>query len=250
MASIIKCDDYIKRHAYVLELLKDLEYVGILLVFMAKEYGMSTGFRKADETTSGKFEYVILHPDFMDEDGQPIELVFTSNHFGENRGLEELGPRMNYISEKEKCDMINSLITKFIESKKQPVQEKSYEQSLDQYVEIKSVDYDNSAPCRFSQERVSAIYLERGLIVQLIALIALQMGYRVGIREGTQDSDFPVLVIVFPNCLEIAWHFKTEDLKRDKSGQFIFPMIPIKFLGYSTAEKLRRISDFIMNMSA
>lgn len=59
------------------------------------------------------------------------------------------------------------------------------------------------------ESRPEEAYLDRNLAVQVIAKMALQLGFKAGIRN--RDGKWPLLYIELPTG-QISWHLDSKDL--------------------------------------
>jgi hypothetical protein len=78
-----------------------------------------------------------------------------------------------------------------------------------------------------------ANYPVREKLVYRALAEAVALGYKAGIRFDTDDKDaakWPVVCIMLPDIGEVSWHCPAYDMK---------------FTGYDTAEKYRRIAQFV-----
>jgi hypothetical protein len=82
------------------------------------------------------------------------------------------------------------------------------------------------------------IYAERDMCVSLIAKMAQELGYKVGIQQ-TEDPAWPLVFINLPTG-QVSWHVKREELE-------YFPtMRPYNEIwdGHTTEQKYKRVTDY------
>lgn len=86
---------------------------------------------------------------------------------------------------------------------------------------------------------VNAIYADRNRAVQLAATLASRADMEAGVRDGTADSDWPVVAIrLGASGGEVAWHVPRTELVTKKR-------YPHAWDGHTDEEKARRILKFV-----
>ncbi len=78
-------------------------------------------------------------------------------------------------------------------------------------------------------------YLDRNLVVQALAKLAMDQGLNVGIK---QDKEWPILYIDFPTG-QVSWHIPAAELVR------ALPEYNGKWDGHDLEEKRKRIKEFL-----
>ena len=78
-------------------------------------------------------------------------------------------------------------------------------------------------------------YLDRNLAVQVMARMAMQLGYSVGIRN--RDDNWPILYVDLPTG-QASWHLPASELIGD------FPDYG-EWDGHDVGEKRRRMIQFL-----
>ena len=81
-------------------------------------------------------------------------------------------------------------------------------------------------------------YLDRNQAVMALAKLAIQQGYKVGLRKDPNEPDWPVLMIDLPTG-QVGWHIKKQDLMG------LWPDYEKEWDGHSLEEKRDRMEAFI-----
>ncbi|MCL4332906.1 MAG: hypothetical protein M1162_05265 [Candidatus Thermoplasmatota archaeon] len=79
-------------------------------------------------------------------------------------------------------------------------------------------------------------YLDRNLAVQVLARMAIQLGYKVGVRD--RGKDWPILYVDLPTG-QVSWHLPSSELIGN------FPEYDVVWDGHNVEEKRGRLSKFV-----
>ncbi len=79
-------------------------------------------------------------------------------------------------------------------------------------------------------------YLDRNLAVQVLAVLARQLGYQAGIRN--REDEWPILYVELPTG-QVSWHIPKEEIAA------YFPDYPGEWDGHDLKEKRDRIRRFL-----
>lgn len=85
-------------------------------------------------------------------------------------------------------------------------------------------------------------YFDRNQAVMALAKLAMQQGYKVGIRIDPNEPDWPVLMIDLPSG-QVGWHLPKNEL----AGTW--PEYDKAWDGHNLNEKRRRLAHFLANES-
>ena len=83
-------------------------------------------------------------------------------------------------------------------------------------------------------------YFDRNQAVMALARLAMQKGYRVGLRIDPDEPDWPVLMIDLPTG-QVGWHLPKAEIIGD------WPVFDREWDGHSLEDKRKRIDKFIRN---
>lgn len=81
-------------------------------------------------------------------------------------------------------------------------------------------------------------YFDRNQAVMAMARMALQLGYRVGLKQDPEEPDWPVLMIDLPTG-QVGYHLPKEEVVGN------WPEYDKEWDGHSLAEKRERIKKFL-----
>ena len=81
-------------------------------------------------------------------------------------------------------------------------------------------------------------YFDRNQAVQVMAKLAGQLGYKVGLRVDPAEPDWPVLMIDLPSG-QVGYHLPREEVIGD------WPAYEKEWDGHSLAEKRNRMERFL-----
>jgi hypothetical protein len=90
---------------------------------------------------------------------------------------------------------------------------------------------------------MSDAYIDRNLAVQLLAKLAEEKGYAVGLRKDPEEPEWPVLMIDLPTG-QVSWHLPAAEVV-GKWSEY-----PDGWDGHTTEEKRERIRRFVENHQA
>ena len=82
-----------------------------------------------------------------------------------------------------------------------------------------------------------AAYQERNRVVQALAKMAMELGYKVGIKEDPEDYCYVILYIDLPTG-QVSWHIDTNDLVTE------FPTYEGQWDSHDTNEKYARLEKY------
>ncbi len=83
-------------------------------------------------------------------------------------------------------------------------------------------------------------YIDRNLAVLVLAKLAQQQGYTVGIKQDPKEPDWPVMMIELPSG-QVGWHIPASEL----IGEWE-PFLG-EWDGHNLNEKRQRLTEFIKN---
>ncbi len=81
-------------------------------------------------------------------------------------------------------------------------------------------------------------YFDRNQAVMAMARMALQLGYRVGLKQDPEEPDWPVLMIDLPTG-QVGYHLPKEEVVGN------WPEYKGEWDGHSLIEKRERIDAFL-----
>ncbi len=81
-------------------------------------------------------------------------------------------------------------------------------------------------------------YFDRNQAVMAMARMALQLGYRVGLKQDPEEPDWPVLMIDLPTG-QVGYHLPGKEVVGN------WPEYKDEWDGHSLAEKRERIKKFL-----
>ncbi len=81
-------------------------------------------------------------------------------------------------------------------------------------------------------------YFDRNQAVMAMARMALQLGYRVGLKQDPEEPDWPVLMIDLPTG-QVGYHLPKEEVVGN------WPEYEDEWDGHSLIEKRERIDAFL-----
>lgn len=81
-------------------------------------------------------------------------------------------------------------------------------------------------------------YYDRNQAVMVLAKLALQLGYKAGLRIDPNEPDWPVMMIELPSG-QVGWHLPKGEIVGD------WPAYDGEWDGHSLAEKRRRMTQFL-----
>lgn len=89
-------------------------------------------------------------------------------------------------------------------------------------------------------DTLNAVYKERNLLAQMVVEMCnkLNTSEVSGVREGTENDDWPVITGSLKSGEEIAWHVPKEELLLSKISKR-------KYDGHTTEEKYKRCKEYI-----
>ena len=82
-----------------------------------------------------------------------------------------------------------------------------------------------------------AVYQERNRVVQALAKMSMELGYKVGIKGDTEDDCYVILYIDLPTG-QVSWHIDTNDLVTE------FPTYEGQWDSHDTNEKYARLEKY------
>lgn len=83
-------------------------------------------------------------------------------------------------------------------------------------------------------------YFDRNQAVMALAKLAMQQGYKTGIRIDPQEPDWPVLMIDLPSG-QVGWHLPKDEL----TGTW--PEYDQAWDGHNLDEKRQRLAQFLVD---
>ena len=81
-------------------------------------------------------------------------------------------------------------------------------------------------------------YFDRNQAVMALAKMAMQSGYRVGLKKDPDEPEWPVLMIDLPTG-QVGWHLPVNEVRGD------WPEYDKEWDGHSLEDKRQRIMSFI-----
>ncbi len=79
-------------------------------------------------------------------------------------------------------------------------------------------------------------YVDRNLAVQVLAVLARQLGYQTGIRN--REDEWPILYVELPSG-QVSWHIPKAEIVA------FFPGYPCEWDGHNLKEKRERMRRFL-----
>jgi hypothetical protein len=86
------------------------------------------------------------------------------------------------------------------------------------------------------QSEPDEAYVDRNLGVQVLALLAMRQGYRIGIRN--REDDWPILYVDLPTG-QVSWHIPKDEIVA------FFPDYPGEWDSHDLKEKRDRLRRFL-----
>ena len=86
------------------------------------------------------------------------------------------------------------------------------------------------------QSEPDEAYVDRNLAVQVLAVLARQQGYQVGIRN--REDDWPILYVDLPTG-QVSWHIPKDEIAA------LFPDYPGEWDGHDLKENRDRLRRFL-----
>jgi hypothetical protein len=79
-------------------------------------------------------------------------------------------------------------------------------------------------------------YVDRNLAVQVMAVLAKQLGYQTGVRN--REDEWPILYVGLPTG-QVSWHIPKSEVAA------FFPDYPCEWDGHNLKEKRERMRRFL-----
>jgi len=89
------------------------------------------------------------------------------------------------------------------------------------------------------KEMLTEVYADRNRVVQLAAMLAEKLGYRVGLRVDPDEPDWPVLFLDLPTG-QISWHLSPGD------AYPVWDLYEGEWDGHTNEDKAERIYRFVV----
>ena len=86
------------------------------------------------------------------------------------------------------------------------------------------------------QSEPDEAYMDRNLAVQVLAILARQQGYQIGIRN--REDDWPILYVDLPTG-QVSWHIPKDEIVA------LLPDYPGEWEGHDLKEKRDRLRRFL-----
>ncbi len=86
------------------------------------------------------------------------------------------------------------------------------------------------------QSEPDEAYMDRNLAVQVLAILARQQGYQIGIRN--REDDWPILYVDLPTG-QVSWHIPKDEIVA------LLPDYPGEWDGHDLKEKRDRLRRFL-----
>ena len=86
------------------------------------------------------------------------------------------------------------------------------------------------------QSEPDEAYVDRNLAVQVLAILANQKGYQIGIRN--REDDWPILYVDLPTG-QVSWHIPKDEIVA------LLPDYPGEWDGHDLKEKRDRLRRFL-----
>ena len=86
------------------------------------------------------------------------------------------------------------------------------------------------------QSEPDEAYMDRNLAVQVLAILARQQGYQIGIRN--REDDWPILSVDLPTG-QVSWHIPKDEIVA------LLPDYPGEWDGHDLKEKRDRLRRFL-----